>query len=235
MFAQDRFPSFPDINASALRETFLAGLLVALTTLLGGCGGGGSSEPEVVPVAPSFTAQPGNVTINEGLNALFSVAVTGTPVPTLQWQKSVDGGASWNDIGGATETQLSLASPGTSESFTRYRAVANNTAGTDTSDVGVLIVNGPTPPVTVDDEVSTTVNTSLDLASSTLLANDTDVNGDTLTVIAVSNAVNGTVVIASGTSTFVPTADFVGTAGFDYDVSDGVLMDTGHVTVTITP
>jgi len=34
--------------------------------------------------------------------------------------------------------------------------------------------------------------------------------------------------------TLTPTANFVGTAGFDYTVSDGSLTDTGHVTVTVT-
>src|SRR5688572_12380709 len=31
-----------------------------------------------------------------------------------------------------------------------------------------------------------------------------------------------------------PVADFFGTAGFDYTVSDGSLTDTGHVVVTVT-
>jgi len=38
----------------------------------------------------------------------------------------------------------------------------------------------------------------------------------------------------SGTVTFTPSADFVGTAGFDYTVSDGSETDAGHVTVTVT-
>ncbi|HQN44894.1 MAG TPA: tandem-95 repeat protein, partial [Anaerolineaceae bacterium] len=69
--------------------------------------------------------------------------------------------------------------------------------------------------------------------SSTLLSNDTDADDDTLTLTAVSNPTNGTVALDAGTITFTPTADFNGTAGFDYTISDGTLTDTGHVTVTV--
>ena len=34
--------------------------------------------------------------------------------------------------------------------------------------------------------------------------------------------------------TFTPAANFTGTAGYDYTVSDGTLTDIGHVTVTVT-
>jgi hypothetical protein len=38
---------------------------------------------------------------------------------------------------------------------------------------------------------------------------------------------------ADGSVTFTPAANFSGTAGFDYTVSDGVGSDSGHVTVTV--
>ena len=41
---------------------------------------------------------------------------------------------------------------------------------------------------------------------------------------------------ATGTTiTFTPEADYVGTAQFDYTVSDGALTDVGRVTITVTP
>ena len=42
------------------------------------------------------------------------------------------------------------------------------------------------------------------------------------------------VALAGTTITFTPAANFSGTAGFDYTLSDGALTDTGHVTVTVT-
>lgn len=89
-------------------------------------------------------------------------------------------------------------------------------------------------PVAVDDTATTTEDTPVAILAVDLATNDTDANLDALTVTAVSNPTNGTVVLAAGTITFTPTADFNGTAGFDYTVSDGVLTDTGHVTVTVT-
>jgi VCBS repeat-containing protein len=45
--------------------------------------------------------------------------------------------------------------------------------------------------------------------------------------------VNGTVSLSGNTITFTPAADFNGTAGFDYTLSDGYLTSTGHVTITV--
>src|SRR6185503_5868113 len=56
-----------------------------------------------------------------------------------------------------------------------------------------------------------------------LLANDTDPNGDTLSVSGVSNAAGGTVDLTAGVVTFTPTADLCGddAGSFDYDINDG--------------
>src|SRR5204863_313428 len=70
-----------------------------------------------------------------------------------------------------------------------------------------------------------------------LKGNDTDVDNSNaqLSVTAVSNPLNGAVVLnGDGTVTFTPAPDFNGTAGFDYTVSDGSLSDIGHVTITVT-
>ena len=95
-----------------------------------------------VPAAPSFTAQPSNVTIVAGQGAQFSVAVTGTPTPTLQWQLSTDGGASWGNVNGATGDVLSLpAGVPLSDNGRQFRAVATNSSGSATSNAAVLTVN----------------------------------------------------------------------------------------------
>lgn len=95
-----------------------------------------------VPAAPSFTAQPGNVTIVAGQGAQFSVAVTGTPTPTLQWQLSTDGGASWGNINGATGDVLSLpAGVPLADNGRQFRVVASNGSGSATSNAAVLTVN----------------------------------------------------------------------------------------------
>ena len=68
-------------------------------------------------------------------------------------------------------------------------------------------------------------------------ANDTDFDGDTLAVTAVSAPSGGTVSLSAGSITFNPTANLcsVGAGGFSYTVSDGHGgTAVGAVTVNIT-
>ena len=92
----------------------------------------------------------------------------------------------------------------------------------------------------VDDTRTTPEDTALLLpaaGSSGPAGNDTDADGDALTVTAVSGAVGGTATITAGTIRFAPTADLCGVAAarFDYTVSDGHGgSDAGRVTVDVT-
>ena len=118
------------------------------------------------------------------------------------------------------------------DSFTYTVNDGTLTSTEATVSVTVTAVNDA--PVAVDDTKSTNEDTPLSFPATDLSANDTDVDGTTLTVTAVSNPTGGTVALTGGTITFTPTANFTGTAGFDYTLSDGTLTDTGHVTVTVT-
>jgi hypothetical protein len=77
------------------------------------------------------------------------------------------------------------------------------------------------PPVANPDSATTAQNTAVTIAASTLLANDTDANGDTLSLTEVSNAVNGSVTFSNGNVIFTPSTNFTGDASFDYSISDG--------------
>lgn len=67
------------------------------------------------------------------------------------------------------------------------------------------------------------------------IANDTDVDSDTLSLYQVNPANNGTVAIVDGEVLYTPEADFNGTDSFRYRVSDGRNWSEGWVTVTVTP
>jgi 6-phosphogluconolactonase (cycloisomerase 2 family) len=95
-----------------------------------------------VPAAPSFSAQPANVTVNEGQGAQFTVAVAGTPTPTLQWQFSSDGGITWANANGQTATSLNLGSLERVYSGWLYRAVASNSVTSVNSTAARLTVLG---------------------------------------------------------------------------------------------
>ena len=95
-------------------------------------------------------------------------------------------------------------------------------------------------PVAVDDTRSTKENVQLELPVSgaeSLAANDSDADGDPLTVTAASDAVGGTVEVVGGKVSFTPSQDECGAASgrFDYTVSDSHgAVDQGRVTVDVT-
>lgn len=75
-------------------------------------------------------------------------------------------------------------------------------------------------PVVQNDALDTLVNVPLVVTANQLLANDIDGNGETMTVISVGNAVNGTVALVAGQVTFTPMPGFIGEAQFSYTVRD---------------
>jgi hypothetical protein len=76
-------------------------------------------------------------------------------------------------------------------------------------------------PVAVADAYSVTPSAPFQISATKLAANDVDADGDSLTVTAVGNAVNGLVTLALGQVTFTPTPGYTGPAAFEYTVSDG--------------
>ncbi|MBW9113777.1 DUF4082 domain-containing protein [Rhizobium cauense] len=79
-------------------------------------------------------------------------------------------------------------------------------------------------PVAANDNGFTTYsNTALSIAAASLLANDTDPDGDGLTITGVNGASNGTVTFDSQTNSviFTPTTGYTGAASFSYSISDG--------------
>ena len=99
-------------------------------------------------------------------------------------------------------------------------------------EVTVLPVNDP--PLAVDDAAETVEGTAVFID---VLANDSDPNGDTLTVVEVSAPAHGTAVVAAaGTVEYTPGPDFHGTDRFTYVVGDGSgLTARAAVEVTVLP
>ncbi len=97
----------------------------------------------------------------------------------------------------------------------------------------VLVAN--TSPTAVDDDTATTPEDTP--VTINVLANDSDPNGDALSVVAVGTPVNGGATTSGTTAViYTPTLNFNGTDTFTYTISDtGGLTDTAMVTVTVTP
>jgi len=70
-----------------------------------------------------------------GDQVLFEVTVAGFPAPTLQWQRSIDAGVTWQNVvndpayQGATSVRLTLASATAAMSGYQFRCVATNASG----------------------------------------------------------------------------------------------------------
>ena len=113
--------------------------------------------------------------------------------------------------------------------------VSDGNGGTDTGTVNVT-VNGPPanhPPVAVDDSATTAFNTPVTID---VLANDTDADGDTLSIDSVTTPAHGTAVVNNGKVDYSPADSYSGSDTFYYTVSDGNGgTDTGTVTVTVSP
>ncbi len=135
-----------------------------------------------------------------------------------------------------TYTDSGLAS-GQSYRYTIEEKHGGNVgSGTGATTGNIVLPPANTAPVAVDDVATTNEDIASTITKATLLANDTDANiGDTLSLTAVSNAVNGSVVISGSDVIFTPAANFNGTASFEYTVSDGNLTDIGLVTITVAP
>jgi hypothetical protein len=86
-------------------------------------------------------------------------------------------------------------------------------------------------PVTVADVATTPQGVAVTLS---VLANDSDANGDALTVTSVSKPQFGAAITDGQRVTYTPGATFVGTDSFSYFVSDGRGgVATGSVTVSV--
>jgi hypothetical protein len=107
----------------------------------------------------------------------------------------------------------------------------NVTDGNDSDTVTVTITLSNHAPVGVDDAFTTSRGAALSTLS--VLANDTDSNGDTLSLVSVSTPDHGTATRSGNNIVYTPPQDYSGDATFTYILSDGTATATASVNVTI--
>ncbi|HEX7255988.1 MAG TPA: Calx-beta domain-containing protein [Gaiellaceae bacterium] len=114
----------------------------------------------------------------------------------------------------------------------RFQATDSEGAASSLATASLTITPVNDAPIAVADSV--TVAEDSEFTPVDVLANDTDVDGDTLTVTAVGDALHGTTELAS--VRYQPDPDYNGPDTFTYTVSDGNGGElTGIVNVTVTP
>src|SRR5207253_3121705 len=112
--------------------------------------------------------------------------------------------------------------------------ISDGHGGSATGAVTVTVTAVNDAPVATDDAATTDENAPVTIA---VQANDTDVDGDVLSVIAVTKPAHGSAAInPDGTVTYAPAAKFNGLDSFVYTISDGHGgTAAASVFVTITP
>ncbi|MDF5079951.1 tandem-95 repeat protein, partial [Vibrio parahaemolyticus] len=104
---------------------------------------------------------------------------------------------------------------------------------TDEAKVTVTVTPVNDSPVAVDDTTSIQEDTAVTID---VLTNDTDVDGDKLSIESASvPKEQGTVEVVDGKLVFTPAENFNGDAEITYTVTDGELTDEAKVTVTVNP
>ena len=118
------------------------------------------------------------------------------------------------------------------------QAPVANAAGGDGSDIGAFEVQGTcaaanVAPDAVDDAASVAEDSGANAIA--VLTNDSDANGDPLSITGVTQGAHGAVANGTTSVSYTPSADYFGTDTFTYTITDGNgESDTATVSVTVS-
>ncbi len=153
----------------------------------------------------------------------------GTPDGTVNFR--IDGtiaGSGTLSGGVATFTTSSLTHG--SHTVTAEYAGSLDFVGITNSLAASQVIN--TPPLAGNVTIGRFPTEGVKIRLSTLLTNDSDVDGDTLTaVVSPTSANGGTIVVSGGWVIYTPAVGFTNTDSFTYTISDG---NGGSATATVT-
>ena len=208
-------------------------------------------EPTPAPVANDATISiVGDSNVDEGNTAQYTLLVSKTPtsdvVVTLGYEGTVngenyDGTTTVTIPSGETSITFTILTRDDSsleggENYTisiqevsggGFDSLSVDGSSNDISTVVIEAINDATTVVadsaTTNEDAAVTVN---------VLANDTDIDGNTATLVSATDGTNGitTVNTTDGTVTYTPNANFNGTDTFTYTNSEG---NSESVTVTV--
>ncbi len=208
------FVSFTATTVAFTPANNFIGTVLLNYTISDGIGGTAGST-----ITVSVTNRP-PVAVNDSGSTPKNVAVT---IPALANDSDPDG----NPISlvGVSPTNGTANIVGTNVVFTPtnnflgttfigYR-ISDGFGGTNSALISILVTNRA--PVAVNDSGSTPKNVSVTIP---VLVNDSDPDGDAVTIISVSPT-NGLAVISGTNVVFTPTNNFLGTAFIGYTISDG--------------
>jgi hypothetical protein len=200
-----------------------------------------------------------NVTVTEGdvgvVNAVFTVTLSAASSQTVTIDFATADGTATAGTDYTTTTGTVTFPPGQTTRTITVPVLGDNLDESDetffvnlTNPTNATVPGAPgvgtirdddtapvaaTAPVAVNDNFLATQSTPLTVPAPGVLANDTDAEGDRLTVLLVSGPASGGLVLnPDGSFTYTPNPDFVGTDSFNYRATDGT-NSSNVATVTI--
>jgi uncharacterized repeat protein (TIGR01451 family) len=210
----------------------------------------------VTPVADIAIGKSGPAAIFENTNFIYNIAVTNFGPSTATALSVTDslpagivfvgsvpaattnsGKVIWNlgNFAASATTNLTLTvkatARGTVTNFATARSSTLDTSTNNNTSAPVITAITNRLPVAVNDNASTPKNVAVTIP---VLANDSDPDGDALTIISVSPT-NGTAIISGTNVVFTPQTNFIGTAFAGYTITDGHGgTNTALITISVT-
>lgn len=189
-----------------------------------------TTEPNTPPVAVDDTA-----TTDEDVATLISVLGNDSDADGNALTVTATGTASHGTVtinADNTLTYTPNANYNGADSFTY--TISDGRGGSATATVNITVTPVNDDPVATDDSATTTAGTSTIIS---VLNNDSDVDGDSLSIFGSTAPAHGQISInADNTITYLPNAGYTGADSFEYTISDGNGgQSTATVNLTVNP
>lgn len=175
--------------------------------------------------APVITTQPTNQFVVEGNAesiATFTVEFSGSPTPTVQWQKDTQGNNTFANITGATSATLQVFGDDvtiTGNNGDQYRAVVTNSGGSVNSSTVTLSVT--LAPLTVIDKPATMVRGEQCTFRVTDALTTPTTGNVTITCGSVSLTIDSVTETSTGSGIWDIVATFPANGALQYDEDEG--------------
>jgi alpha-tubulin suppressor-like RCC1 family protein len=107
----------------------------------------GSANGSIPLIAPAVTTQPASREVVSGQSVSFSIAVSASPAPSYQWQRSVNGGNDWSNLAndttysGVTTATLTVSGATLAMRAHQFRCAVDNGVGSVATSPAVLTVD----------------------------------------------------------------------------------------------
>ena len=152
--------AYTNVSGATNATLTLAGVTMAdsgrrFRVIVGNGSGSVTSSGALLTVAsasttPVIATQPASTSVVAPATATFTVVASGSPTPSYQWQLSTDGGVTYADIAGATDSTYTTPPTVNADSGKRFRVNVTNSLGSLLSASAVLTVSsGSAPAVSV--------------------------------------------------------------------------------------